>query len=74
MSRIALNSAAVTFRPVGYAPDITRAVTFKPATVVVRRMSPTSTATLASTTPAHVAVIWLNSLCSTGFHLDAPGG
>lgn len=71
---MARNSAAVTFRPVGYTPGITRAVTRNPVEVVVRRISPTRMSTVASTTPAHVAVIWLNSLCSTGFYFDAPGG
>ena len=41
---MALNSAAVTFRPVGYAFGMTRAVTFNPVAVVVRRISPTRTA------------------------------
>ena len=54
--------------------SITRAVTFNPVVVVVRRIRPTRTATVPSTIPARVALIWLNSRCSIGFRFDAPGG
>ena len=58
------------FWPVGYSPRSNAARTVRPLLVVVPRMKASRVSQVRNGTPAQLQLIWLNNLCSIGFHLD----